>query len=368
VRGTGAGESYHDYRSGSSHFAPVVYNKRRDVPSPRADPLWNQRRRNSEMSTITGKVTRLLRTRDDRVTGFVLNTGARVHFPSGWAPRVLTIAPLNSSVEIHGCIAYGSDADDPHIDAQSIENLDSRESAVLHSPSTTPSPEASAASFPPRNTADASGSPSENFAEYTVTEGESQESSSVTDSLRAVAQAYDRLHRIQSMLLYLKMMKQHTGTMANCLDEANRIYAQALSRYQARDFEGAARFALASSSISLVVENAVSLNFRSSTDYPNLAPVSSDREESNSELAQEKLEGVKRLNARIRWVIENGTLATDDRKEAENLSQWSFNFCRWAHSSFEIGAKQQALEFARAADALVCAAEHLVESATSCPV
>jgi hypothetical protein len=37
------------------------------------------------------------------------------------------------------------------------------------------------------------------------------------------------------MLAYLRVMKQEAGTMGCCLDEAKRIYLQAMTRHQTRD-------------------------------------------------------------------------------------------------------------------------------------
>jgi hypothetical protein len=88
------------------------------------------------------------------------------------------------------------------------------------------------------------------------------------------------------MLAYLRMMKQETATLGRCLDEAKHIYLQALSRHQGRDLEGATKFAIASSSISLTVENVMSRTFHSSANYPKLVPPPPPHSFANGYVAQ----------------------------------------------------------------------------------
>jgi hypothetical protein len=99
----------------------------------------------------------------------------------------------------------------------------------------------------------------------------------------------------------------------------------------------------------------------SSVDYPKLALLPPPHGSTNIDLkaAQDELENVERIHSRIRWVIENGTLPSEELEQVEKLSAWTFDFCRWAHSSFDVGAKQNALEFTRAAKAIVNSAEYL---------
>lgn len=110
------------------------------------------------------------------------------------------------------------------------------------------------------------------------------------------------------------VVKHEIFTIGQYLDEAKHTYVQALSRYQARDLEGAREFAGASSSLSRVVEILISRVCHSNSNYPRLVPLPPDHvpARGNTGVAQHDLERVGRLLARIRWVTENGTLPSED--------------------------------------------------------
>jgi hypothetical protein len=163
-----------------------------------------------------------------------------------------------------------------------------------------------------------------------------------------IEQAYGTLHRIQAMLVHLKVICQEQPATGQYLDEAKHTYVQALSRFQVFDFEAAGEFAAASSSLSRVVEILLSNNFRPSSDT------------FTDELAvQPGLENVERLLVRIRWVTEHGTLPSEDRSRVQKLTSWCADLSHSARRLLDKGQKGEALTFAQAADELARSVEHL---------
>jgi hypothetical protein len=313
------------------------------------------------MQTVTGRISRLLHDRSGDVNGLVLDTGVGVLFPSDVAPLVLAIATIDSRVEVSGRIHSGS-SHDAYIDAAKIANLDSKRTASLYVLSTPQRPEV----FAGHQTAPSTAAP---LAPPSTVDSESAHAqhaklpSSIThsDVIDEIELAYDRLHRTQAMLAYMKMMKQGKNTAGQYLDEAKHTYVQALSRYEARDFEGAREFAAASSGLSRSVEILISRTFHSNNDYPKLVPPPPERlpARGDTQTVRNDLDRVEHLLARVRWVTENGTVPSEDRVQIERLSSWSERLCRWAQRLFESGAMEDAIEFAQAAHAAVCSAEHL---------
>ncbi len=174
-------------------------------------------------------------------------------------------------------------------------------------------------------------------------------------------QAYDALHRTQAMLAYLKMIRQEKTEIGDYLDEAKHTYVQALTRYQARDFEGAREFAAASGNLSQMVEILISRTFHLSSDYPKLVPIPPEHVLDRNDLgaARSELDRIQQLLARIHWVMANGTLPSEDREQVRKLSVWGADLRRWALRLLDAGAPSETLEFVRAADAAVSSAEHL---------
>jgi hypothetical protein len=182
-----------------------------------------------------------------------------------------------------------------------------------------------------------------------------------SDIVAEVELAYDRLHRTQAMLAYLRMINQGKSMIGQYLDEAKHTYMQALSRYQARDFEEAGQFAAASSDLSRLVEILISRTFHSNSSYPNLVPPPPEHVSSpnDKDVAQSDLDRVEALLVRVQWVIENGTLTSEDRSQVERLCEWRDRLCRWTRRLLDIDNVEDAIEFAEAADAAVCSAEHI---------
>jgi hypothetical protein len=313
------------------------------------------------MQTVTGRISRLLHDPSGDVNGLVLDTGVGVLFPSDVAPLVLAIATIDSRVEVSGRI-HSSLSHDAYVDAARIANLDSKRTASLYVFSTPQRPEVFAGHQTAPCTAAPLAPPSNAHSGSPLPEHpELRSLATHNDVIDEIELAYDRLHRTQAMLAYMKMMKQGKNTAGQYLDEAKHTYVQALSRYEARDFEGAREFAAASSGLSRSVEILISRTFHSNNEYPKLVPPPPERPPARGEkqTVQNDLDRVEHLLARVRWVTANGTVPSEDRVQIEKLSSWSERLCRWAQRLLESSAMEDAIEFAQAAHAAVCSAEHL---------
>ena len=310
------------------------------------------------MQIITGRICRLLHNSADEVNGFALDSGVDVHFPPDGANHVLAIATAGSLVEVHAR-QRGNLAGDVRMDAIFISNLDSKRSSSLYPPTTPCRLEVSTGVAPPPHTTVPLAPTLQNLSEPLYSEHAAPQPLATRNNVAdEMEQAYDVMHRTQAMLAYLKTMKQEESIIYQYLDEAQHTYVQALSRYQARDFEGAREFAEASSSLSRAIEILISRNFHSNTNYPKLVPPPPEHFP-DTETAQHDLDRIERLLARIHWVTENGTLPSEDRTQVRKLSSWSETLHRRARRLLESGTMEDAIEFARAADATACSAEHL---------
>jgi hypothetical protein len=313
------------------------------------------------MQIITGRICRLLHNPAHEINGFALDSGVDVHFPPAGANHVLAIATAGSLVEVHARLR-ATPVREVRMDAILVTNLDSKRSASLYARTTSHGPEVSTGVAPPPHTTAPLAPSLQNLSEPLYSEHAAPQPLATQNNVAdEIEQAYEVLHRTQAMLAYLKMMKQEESTVYQYLDEAQHTYEQALSRYQAQDFEGAREFAAASNALSRLVEILVSRTFHSNINYPRLVPPPPEHASTpgDKETAQHDLDRVERLLARVRWVTENGTLPSEDRAQVVRLSSWSERLCRRAHRLLETGATEDAIEFAQAADAAVCSAEHL---------
>jgi len=303
------------------------------------------------MQAVTGTIRRLLRDSAGEVNGFALDTGLNIRFPSDQAASMLAIVTVGSSVKVHASVR-GNPIGTASL--ATVTNLDSGQSADFLAFSPAHKPEVSTdANAPPRTEASLAPAPR--------VVCDPQPLATARNVADEIEQAYDRLHRTQAMLAYLVMMRQEQNMIGQYLDEAKHTYVQALSRHQVRDFEGARDFAAASSGLSRVVEILISRTFHSSINYPKLVPpppehIHARRDE---EAARHDLAGAEQRFTRVHWVTENGTLTSEDRAQVEKLLLWSHLLSRWARRLLETGAVEDAVEFAQAANAAVCSAEHL---------
>jgi hypothetical protein len=313
------------------------------------------------MQVFTGRIRGLLHNSADEVSGFALDSGVDIHFPPNGANRVLAGATAGALVRIHVSMR-GNPGIDVVMKAISTTDLDSRRSASLQAPTPPNGPEQSTGVTPSPNATTPLAPSLQTASEPSYSEGGAAQALATRNNVAdEMGQAYDLLHRIQAILAYVKMMKQDEPTTGHYLDEAQHTYVQALSRYQARDFEGAREFAAASISLSRVVEILVLRVFHSETNYPKLAPPPPEHipARSDASAAQHDLDRIERSLARIHWVTENGTLPSEDRTQVQKLSSWTKSLHGQARHLLKSGAIEDAVEFARAADATACSAEHL---------
>jgi hypothetical protein len=310
------------------------------------------------MRIIAGRICGLLNNRAGEINGIILDGGESVRFPPERASGVLLIATLGSQVEVQALVQNGLTANNQFLGI-AITNLASKQSAKL---AVAPSnkPEVSAEIYPPPGTVTPLAPTLQELCARSSQDA-GQPAATRRDVADEMEQAYDGLHRTQAMLAYLIMIKQEKSQIGMYLDEAKHTYVQALTRYQARDFEGAREFAAASSSLSKAIEILISRTFHSSSDYPKLAPLPPERIPGRADpgATQRELDRIEHLLARIDWVTDNGTLPTEDREQVRKLAQWSANLRRWALRLADTGAVEEAVEFVRAAEAAASSAEHL---------
>jgi hypothetical protein len=251
---------------------------------------------------------------------------------------------------------------DVRVDAIFMTNLDTQRSTSFDAPSPprsaevptglAPAPEAAA---PPDPSLKSYSEPlySEHAAPQPLT----------TSNIAAdeMGQAYDGLHRIQAMLAYLKMMKQENLAIGQYLDQAKHTCGQALCQCQARDLAGAGELAAASSSLSRLVEILISRAFHPHSDYPKLVPPPPSTSPHT----------VIRVSARMTWiessVCSRASVGSLKMEPCHPKSEGKYkHFHRGAKISaggpvvcLKAGAMEDAIEFAQAADAAECVAEHL---------
>jgi hypothetical protein len=312
------------------------------------------------MRTITGKICGLLSNSAGEINGIVLDNGQNIEFPPELASRVLSIATLGSRVEVRTLLP-----ESPIIRLQFtgvlITEMASKQSVSLSAfTSSYQPPEASAEIYPPPGTATPL-APAFPRAVASSTPESWHDLATRNEVANEMEHAYEGLHRTQAMLAYLKMVRQEKTEIGEYLDEAKHTYVQALTCYQARDFDGAREFAAASGDLSRMVEILISRTFHLSSESPKLVPMPPEHVSDRSDLGatSRELDRIQQLLARIDWVLANGTLPSEDREQVQKLSVWGANLRRWALRLLDAGAPTEALEFVRAADAAVNSAEHL---------
>jgi hypothetical protein len=204
------------------------------------------------------------------------------------------------------------------MNASLVINLDHRRSMNLSDLPAPQSPEVPTGIYVPPRRETPLALPSQNLCPL-------QQPTTANDIVDEIEQVYDGLHHTQAMLAYSEMMKQEKSLVGQYLDEARHTYTQALSRYQAGDFEGAREFAAASSGLYRLVDVLMSRTFHSSSNYPERLKSSPERPSARSDkkTAQQNLDRAEWLLARVHWIAENGTLPSEDRTQVARLSLWS---------------------------------------------
>lgn len=180
-------------------------------------------------------------------------------------------------------------------------------------------------------------------------------------AVRSIGLAYDNLHRIQAILAYLHIMKHRVPGISQFLDEAKHTYEQALSRFTSGDCASAKEFADASASLSRVVEIVMARTLRADASMPSLVPPPPQhlRSSAEPEHVEEDLAQAESVLSRIHWVLENGTLPSEDRAQVRKITAWGDAFYKQAQHKYRDAVLEDAAEFAQAALAGAYSAEHV---------
>jgi hypothetical protein len=342
---------------------------------------------------VSGQVAKLNRDRHGKINAILLQDGREVRFPDG-------CAELISSVVEEGCVvrieaeADSEDFPEGHIRATLITNLETKQTAALPAlkhkgkpgmqVNNTPVNTASLASdLRGRNNLDC-GSLTDRDCEPAVSNLRAQDgpapfhpvsyfrsivhegdttgaNGAGNDSARSIGLAYDNLYRIHAILAYLHIMKHRVPGISQFLDEAKHTYEQALSRFGAADFIGAKEFAEASGSLSRVVEIVMGRTLRCDSTLPSLVPPPPEHPAANlePEHVEEDLAHAESVLARIHWVLEHGTLPTEDRAQVRKIVSWGDAFYKQARRTYRDAVLEDASELAQAALAGASSAEHV---------
>lgn len=348
------------------------------------------------MQSIDGKVSKFLYNSMGFLNGFVLGRGQEIRF---WVSHanvgaVTETVTVGSRVEVQGDLRRDADGEE-YLQAALIANLDSRRTASLPAPvclgkpgmlsDGAPNTVASLAHLRivdperhvrPSSVADGADATVALYLKRIGSHPEqsacsSDENSSgpnpvrppatTTDAATAIERAYDGLHRIQAILAYLHIVKQHVPGISQFLDEARHTYEQALARYEAQDFEGAREFAAACRCLSRVVEIVISRTLRSDTSYPSLVPPPPEHPTTCGESShvQDTLDEVECVLSRLQWLLENGTLPLDDRTQVRRIATWGDAFYQQTRRMYRSGSLEDASELVQAANSAAHSAEHI---------
>ena len=178
------------------------------------------------------------------------------------------------------------------------------------------------------------------------------------DAVIELGRPYDGIHRIRAILAYLKIMNRNNPGFSPILDEAKHMYEQAVSFYDAGDFDGAHELATTSRDLSQTVEIVISRTLRSDSLYPTLVLLPPEYQTTldDSIRMPEELCRVECLLTLIHRVAENGILHSEDRKQTLNIASCSERLLRKARHLLRFAATQEAIDLVHAA---AHAAEHV---------
>jgi hypothetical protein len=349
-----------------------------------------------KMEIVYGKIREILPESDGRMYGFVIDGGLEVHFPKDRARQVVALVPLGSRLEICGN-PYRGPSGDPHIDAKFIMNLDSKRSVNLQGSPPPKEPEMSSLCSSPSTEAASLAPPQTEGTDNTENSLRRKTSASVaaarswqsnvqpanlasqtslkdpvgsdggharTDedgAARSIELAYDGLHRSQALLAYVKIVDLQAPDVSQMFDESRHTYQQAVSSYQKQDYAVANEFAAASGELSRSVEVDISRILRVDSSYPTLVPYPPGNQTgvTSSSETEVSLNQVRKLLARIHWLVNNGTLPSEDRAQVRKIASWSDMFYAKGRQALQTGAIIEASYFINAAEALAHSAEHV---------
>ncbi len=364
--------------------------------TPVIDQRQSSRHAEDKMEIIRGTIRETIPAIDGKMCGFVMDGGMEVHFSPEKAAQVSPLISVGSRVEICGKSHRGISGD-PRLDAQFITNLDSDRFVNLETPPPLHHPEVSTSNCPTaveaaplappasarvedgdnsmpqgstyvKSAEQAPHTPilSDKFLSHTAFDGSlvnrSRRSRANEDrAAKSIELAYDGVHRSQALLAYVKIVDLQAPDVSQLFEEAMHTYQQAVSNYEKQDFEVASEFATASGELSRCVELVVSRILRSDSGYPRLVPypLLQKPDLTRAAEAQDHLARIEKLLARVHWLVQNGTLPSEDRRQVQKIASWGDEFYAKARKCLQTGAVAEASYFIDAAEAVANSAEHV---------
>jgi hypothetical protein len=346
------------------------------------------------MHFVSGRLSKFNRDPDGKVNGMLLDTGQEIRLPPSVGHLVSPIVCVGNLVGIQGQ-RRSDDCPEGSLHATLIMNLDSRQSVTLPTPEqvgkpgmqlTAPPSETASLAHPNSKTQrkgnldDSPAAFNRDMLEISLAEADSKPLNSATffhSLLRenegktkqvarnaaacSIGLAYDSLHRTQAILAYLHIIKHRVPGISQFLDEAKHTYEQALSRFSASDFFGAKEFAEASGGLSRVVEIVIARTLRSDSTLPSLVPPPPDNlgVSPAPENVEEDLAHAEAILSKIHWLLENGTLPSEERAQVRKIASWGDALYKEAKRTYKDAVFEDASEFAQAALAGASSAEHV---------
>ncbi|HEV2101408.1 MAG TPA: hypothetical protein VGR58_01400 [Candidatus Acidoferrum sp.] len=348
------------------------------------------------MVFVSGWTRELLRDRKGELSGILLDNGLEIQFPAALGRRAKEVINEGCRVEVEGSLEREEFSLGYVLQATVVKNLDSKQSATLPAPKQEGKPRMqlstpiATASLAPAASGtrgeQANLSPGEASVCGIAKQAPKEEDAKTlapgsffhrllqdqdtdghgpaharNDAARSIGLAYDNLHRIQAILAYLHIMKHRVPGIAQFLDEAKHTYEQSLTRFAEADFTGAKEFAEASGSLSRVVEIVMARTLRSDDSLPSLVPPPPEHPTTSPEPEHVKndLAKAETVLSRIHWLLENGTLPSEDRAQVRKLAAWGDAFYKQAQRTYRDAVLEDAAEFAQAALAGAYSAEHV---------
>jgi hypothetical protein len=335
------------------------------------------------MEVINGTIREFVYTAAGVPSGFVIDGGMEVHFSPARALEAAPLLLLGARLEIRGVARSGASGE-PHLDAVRITSLDCYRSVNLQQlPSsaesetplreTAPSvesasliptlPDCATAPSQPSPTRSPKRSPGHRPSpkRSSARDARSRASNQQEAAAHAIQIAYDGFHRTQAVVAFLAILEFHEQALGPMLLEAKHTYEQACSNYLHNEFAVAAEFAAASVDLLRSVEVVISRVFRSEPTYPRLVapPESYGTEPGAVEKLQLDFSRVRRLVARIHWLLQNGTLPQEHKDQIRKIAAWSGMFYEQGRRLLANGAVVEASCLVSAAEAVAHSAEHV---------
>jgi len=349
------------------------------------------------MQIVFGRVQKIRYRADGKTQGLLLDRGIEVVTPSSQSKSVSEVAGIGSSIEVHGWTRPGP-AGGMYFEAAvifnpdanllvSLETLPPRPHPLHHDPEVPPAtqPPKEAAPLAPLRPAElaipmGAGSLHPVGAETGSERFEPNSRKNHTESnghhaiaaltgvaadqqgaIENIERAYAALHRTQALLAYIKILDLVGPHVGPLLNESKQTYEQALAIYEKQDFAIAAELAAASVDLARAAEILIARTLRADSSLPTLVPPPPAHHSTTMESGRAKgqLTRVRQMISRLRWLIQNGTMPSEELEQVKKITSWSDSFHGQARRFLRSGSPEDAMEFAQAASAVAHSAEHV---------